>query len=325
MSPSRTRGRLLCVVPNPSIDKTAVVDRLVDGTIHRPTEVVAVPGGKGLNVARAARALGVPVAATLLLAGHAGDWIDEELRRLRIPHDAVRSSGETRTCLSVLDRSTGAMTEIYEPGPVVTESTWNRFLDVVRRSMRSIATGSIVALSGSLPPGVDPDGAGAIVGVGRAADLAVLVDMSGPALRAALAAGPTVVKVNAAEAGALLGEVIETEAGAVAAARSLVSRGPGIAIVTRGPDGAVACDGPDAWAVDAPRSGGPHAVGAGDAFLAGLAEGLIHREPVTDSLVRAAGAAAASTLVPGPGNLDRGAAREMRSSVALRRIASPST
>ena len=321
MSPSPTRGRLVCVVPNPSIDKTAVVDRLVDGTIHRPTEVLAVAGGKGLNVARAGRALGVPVAAALLLAGHAGDWIDEELRRARIPHDAARSTGETRTCLSVLDRSTGRMTEIYEPGPVVTAATWNRFLRVVRRSIRSSDAGSIVALSGSLPPGVDPAAAGAIVDAGRGTRLRVLVDTSGPALRSALAAGPTVVKVNAAEAGAVLGGVIDTERQAVAAVRELVGRGAGTAIVTRGRDGAVAWDGRDAWAVDPPRGGGPHAVGAGDAFLAGLADGLQRREPLNASLARAGAAAAASTLMPGSGNLDRRAARAMRDSVVVRRMA----
>jgi len=71
-------GSLLCIVPNPSIDKTATVDRLVQGSIHRPTEVIAVPGGKGLNVARAARSLGIPADAVVLLAGHAGRWIDDE-------------------------------------------------------------------------------------------------------------------------------------------------------------------------------------------------------------------------------------------------------
>jgi 1-phosphofructokinase family hexose kinase len=321
VSPSPTRSRLVCVVPNPSIDKTAVVDRLIDGTIHRPSEVLAVAGGKGLNVARAARALGVPVAAALLLAGRAGDWIDEELARLPVPHDAVRSAGETRTCLSVLDRSTGAMTEIYEPGPVVTEATWNRFLRLVRRSIRSSDAGSIVALSGSLPPGVDPAAAGAIVRASLTAGLTALVDTSGPALRSALAAGPTVVKVNASEAGELLGDVIDTERRAVAAAHELVRRGAATAIVTRGPDGAVAWDGTDAWTVEPPPGGGSHAVGAGDAFLAGLADGLRRQEPLNASLATAAGAAAASTLMPGPGNLDRRAARAMRRSVVVRRIA----
>ncbi len=325
VSGSPAGARLLCVVPNPSIDKTAVVDRLVDGTIHRPSELTAVAGGKGLNVARAARTLGVPVAAVLLLAGHAGDWIEDELRRRQIPHDSIRARGETRTCLSILDRSTGRLTEVYEPGPLIAAATWDRYLRLVVRSIRSSETRSLVALSGSLPPGVDPDAAAAIVAACRAAGRRVLVDASGGALAAGLAAGPTVVKVNGGEAAALLGATVETDDDALAAARALVGRGAGTAIVTRGREGAVAWDGREALIVDPPTGGGPHAVGAGDAFLAGLAAGLRRGEALNGCLAIAAASGAASALVAGAGNLDRRAVAAIRRSVVVRRLASPAT
>ena len=71
--------RLLCIAPNPSIDRLVEVDRLVPGTIHRPTLVRAVAGGKGLNVARAAASLGATVTAVGILAGHGGRWLAEAL------------------------------------------------------------------------------------------------------------------------------------------------------------------------------------------------------------------------------------------------------
>ncbi|HET7868952.1 MAG TPA: PfkB family carbohydrate kinase, partial [Actinomycetota bacterium] len=61
------------------MDKLFEVDRVVVGAIHRPTGFVQVPGGKGLNVARSAHALGAEVTATGVLAGHAGRWIEEAL------------------------------------------------------------------------------------------------------------------------------------------------------------------------------------------------------------------------------------------------------
>ena len=45
---------LIFVAANPSIDRTYEVERLRPGEIHRPVATVAVPGGKGLNAARAA-------------------------------------------------------------------------------------------------------------------------------------------------------------------------------------------------------------------------------------------------------------------------------
>ena len=59
---------ILCVAANPSIDKLFEVERLVRGDIHRPVEFVQTAGGKGLNVARAARALG----------GHAEDDVGRQ-------------------------------------------------------------------------------------------------------------------------------------------------------------------------------------------------------------------------------------------------------
>ena len=63
---------ILCVAASPSVDKLFEVGRVEIGAIHRPDGFVQVPGGKGLNVARAAHALGAEVIATGILAGHAG-------------------------------------------------------------------------------------------------------------------------------------------------------------------------------------------------------------------------------------------------------------
>jgi 1-phosphofructokinase family hexose kinase len=312
-----TPFRLICVVPNPSIDRTAEVDRLEPGRIHRPDEVVAVPGGKGLNVARAARHLGVPVEAVLLLAGHAGRWIAEELDRLDIPYRAAWSAGETRSCLSVLDRSTDLLTEVYEPGPVVAAAAWDDFLGAIEGAVAAAGSGGVVALSGSLPRGT-PDGAAAtIAAAGSASGGRVIVDTSGANLVAALGARPFMVKVNASEAGAALGREVATEAEAVEAARELVMRGAGRAIVTRGGAGAIGWDGADAWAVDAPP-GGRQTVGSGDAFLAGYAAGLSAVQAFPDCLRRAAAAAAASTRVPGPGNLEAADADRLLEHAAVR-------
>jgi 1-phosphofructokinase family hexose kinase len=295
---------LICIVPNPSIDRTAEVDVLQPGSIHRPAAVVAVPGGKGLNVARAAQTLGAPVRAVAVLAGHAGHWIDEELDRLEIPHAAAWAAGETRTCLSILDRSSGAMTEFYESGAHVGADDWRAFERLVGTEVDDAAPGSIGVLSGSLPPGVDGGAAAGIVRACREAGLAVLVDTSGSSLEAALGAGPDVVKVNAGEVGALLDREVSTEDDAVAAARSVVERGARVGIVTRGNRGAVAWDGERGWVVQPPSSDGRHVVGSGDAFLAGLAVAMLRAEQLESCLRLAAAAAAASTQVAGPGKLD---------------------
>src|SRR6185369_13271828 len=128
-------ARILFVAANPSIDRLYEVDRLTVGAIHRPQAVAAVPGGKGLNAARAAADLGGRVALIGILAGHSGDWIREEIAARGIEASWATSEGQTRTCVSILDRSTGALTEIYEGGDPVAPAAWQELEGLVTREL----------------------------------------------------------------------------------------------------------------------------------------------------------------------------------------------
>src|SRR5262249_52567283 len=125
--PGRGNRVIACVAPSPSIDRLFEVGRLRRGEIHRPTRFVRVPGGKGLNAARAAAALGAEVRAVALLGGQSGRWIAEELERIGLPLVASWCEGETRTCLSVADAESGSLTEFYETSAAVSAEEWEEF------------------------------------------------------------------------------------------------------------------------------------------------------------------------------------------------------
>ena len=191
---------MLFVAANPSIDRLYEVDRLAIGGIHRPLAEVAVPGGKGLNAARAAATLGGSVTVVGIVAGRAGEWIVDGLATLGIEARMARGPGETRTCVSILDRADGRLTEVYPRGPEVESATWAAFESVVRAELAHGV--AVMALSGSLPPGAPSDGYARIARM--AADqvpaVPVLADTAGDALAALLEERPALVKVNAGEA-----------------------------------------------------------------------------------------------------------------------------
>ncbi len=108
--------RLVCVSLNAAIDKISAVERLVSGEIHRPELLSVVPGGKALNVARAAVGLGLDAVVVPVVGGHAGAWLVAALDAAGLVCRPVEVPGETRTCLTILDRSTGQLTEFYEAG-----------------------------------------------------------------------------------------------------------------------------------------------------------------------------------------------------------------
>jgi 1-phosphofructokinase family hexose kinase len=277
---------------NPSIDRLFEVDRLRPGAVHRPESFVQVAGGKGVNVARAAAALGAEVHVLAILAGHAGRWLAQELEAAGIPVDAVWVEGETRSSLSVADRAGAGLTEFYERGPEVSgPGVW---AELAARAAERSGGAEWMTVSGSLPPGASPRGYR-----GLGAGCPVALDSTEPS-------PPRVelIKLNAAEAALLTGLDTGSADGALAAAREL-SRGAAAAAVTRGADGAVLVA-PDGSAIAGTLDAtGRYPVGSGDAFLAGLVVARTSGAGWADATRLALGAAAANAAVPGAGLFQR--------------------
>jgi 1-phosphofructokinase family hexose kinase len=308
---------IVCLAANPSVDKLFEVDRLVRGDIHRPSSFVEVAGGKGLNVARAARALGVEVRAVALMRGHTGRWLVDMLNAEGVPCSFVWTHGENRSSLSVADRETGGLTEFYEHGSEVPEAAWVELVDAAASAW---VEGGWLTISGSMPQGAPREGYRSLVAEARAAGVRVALDSEGDRLRLALEAAPDVVKVNAAEAGELLGVPTARRDEALAAAQKLraLAGGDGHAgVVTRGADGVVVAA-PDGTLYEGTLYvRGRYPVGSGDAFLAGLADGLADGD-WDNALHLALGAATANAEVPGAGRLDRVRAEALAAQAVVR-------
>jgi 1-phosphofructokinase family hexose kinase len=309
---------LVCLAANPSIDKLFEVERLVRGDIHRPSGFVQTAGGKGLNVARAARALGADIRVAAILRGHAGRWIAEQLAAEGVPVVPVWCHGENRSSLSVADREISTLTEFYEHGSVVPSAAWAELLATVDAL---IPDATWMTVSGSLPRGAPDEGYRDLVRDARAAAVRVALDAEGVPLRLAVDAGPDIVKINQTEAAELLGVPTSRRVEALAAAAKLreLAGGAGHAgIVTRGAEG-VAVVAPDGTRYEGRlyvRHRYP--VGSGDAFLAGLVAALMDDSPWPDALRAALGAATANAELPGAGRLDPARAVRLASDADVR-------
>jgi 1-phosphofructokinase family hexose kinase len=295
---------IVCLAANPSVDRLFEVERLVKGDIHRPSGFVQVPGGKGLNVARAARSLGADVSAVALLRGHSGRWLQEALAAEGLEGTFVWTHGESRSSLSVADRETAALTEFYEHGSVAPDAAW---VELTHAAVTRCSPGAWLTISGSMPRGAPDGGYRDLITEVRDAGVRVALDAEGERLRLALSAGPDVVKVNVAEAGELLGVPTARRDDSLAAASKIrhMAGGDGHAgIVTRGAEGVMlaAPDGTLYEGVLYVR--GRYPVGSGDSFLAGLVTALDRAMGWEDALRVALGAGAANAELPGAARLD---------------------
>jgi 1-phosphofructokinase family hexose kinase len=308
---------VLIAGPNLTIDRTLTIADLRPGEVLRFDSAVITPGGKGVNVARAAGCLGASATLVGFTPGHTGAAVagmlaDEGVTLVRVP-----VAGEVRSSAIVLEPS-GRVTVMNEPGPPLADGDWERLEDALDANLDGQA---LLAVSGSMPPGTPADGCARLVALARRRGVLAVVDTSGPGLAAAVAAGADVVTPNLAEAEAMLhGRADEpTEAGdpeavrrrATAAAQALLEAGARHAIVTAGEVGAAVADGGEPLWIPSPDVAVRNPIGAGDALVGGLAVALERGEPVRRAAARGVAAGAASVETERAGTLDRDRADQL--------------
>jgi 1-phosphofructokinase/tagatose 6-phosphate kinase len=306
---------ILTVTLNAAVARTLVVPSLTLGHRHRAPESVTLAGGKGINVARSLRTLGVPVLATGFVGGRNGDAIRDGLSAAAIPFDLVEIEGYSRTSTAIIDPMAGTQTEINEYGPEVSPSEFREF---TRRLDHLMEYATAIVFAGSLPPNLDESFFVGLVQRSRERGLYTVVDSTPSVLRAVLKGRPSLVTPNQHEAESVVGFDFIEEGDFIRSLSRLVELGALGACITS-PEGHSYLIS-DAGIVSgrAPKVETISTIGSGDAYLAGLLAGLLHRnlEPV-DAVRLAAGCAAANAETLGAGLFEARRAEELAESVQI--------
>ncbi|MFL5896284.1 MAG: 1-phosphofructokinase family hexose kinase [Thermoleophilaceae bacterium] len=313
---------ILTVTLNAAIDRTLAVPNFQLGRRHRAVEQTAIAGGKGVNVARALRALGRPVLATGVAGGGMGRRIVELLDDEGIPNDFVRVRDESRMSTAVIDPTDGVTTEINERGPALSASEVEQ---VVERMLYLGQGASICVICGSLPRGVPVDMYERLVEELRKLGVTTMLDCEGEPLRLGTRACPDLVTPNETEAEELVGHEFADDSDLTAALREIVGQGARDAIITL-ESGCVALVGGDSAERSAlrvtvePREA-VSPIGAGDAFLAGYVAG-VHAAWTTEDCLRFATACGAESLRHvGAGIIDPRKAERLMGDVSVEPLA----
>ena len=77
---------IVTLTPNPSVDRTVFLDDIVLGSVNRSQRSWSEPSGKGVNVALALHAHGVPVRAVVTAGGSVGAQLQTDARHRRSGH-----------------------------------------------------------------------------------------------------------------------------------------------------------------------------------------------------------------------------------------------
>jgi 1-phosphofructokinase family hexose kinase len=312
---------IVTVTLNAAIDRTLTVPNFQRGQRHRASAGTTLAGGKGINVARALKTLGVPVVATGLVGGTTGSRIVEELTGEAILNDFVHIEGESRTSTAVVDPTGGTYTEINEWGPAVRPEELEMLLEKLRYLTQDA---EFVVFAGSLPRDVGDDFYAETMHELAKRHIPAVLDTEGEPLRLGVEAEPFLVSPNQTEAEALVGQEFHDDEDFGLALDQLADRGARNVLITT-ESGCYALLREDRtvkrYRVEAPRVEAVSRVGSGDTLLAGFAAAWAAERGHEDALREGVAAGAASTLELGAGRFDPREAHRLEAGVTVTELA----
>ncbi|AVJ79516.1 6-phosphofructokinase II [Enterobacter hormaechei] len=253
---------------SPSLDSATMTPQIYPEGKLRCSAPVFEPGGGGINVARAINHLGGKATAIFPAGGATGEHLVALLADEQVAVDTVDARDWTRQNLHVHVESSGEQYRFVMPGAKLSDDEFRQ----LEEKVLTIESGSLLVISGSLPPGVKTEKLTALVQAVLQRGIRCIVDSSGDALKAALEPGQLeLVKPNQKELSALVNRELNQPDDVRTAAEELVRTGKAHrVVVSLGPQGALAVDKTGCVQVVPPPMKSQSTVGAGDSMVGAM-------------------------------------------------------
>lgn len=262
---------IVTITLNLALDRTlCLAEPLVVGKQNRATRSHLEPGGKGINVSRAIKALGGHSVALAFCGGTNGRIVKDALTAADIQHNFVDVMHQTRVNTQIIDTH-GGHTEILDPGSKIDDADFLRLLDRVEQYL---IKGNIFVLAGSCPPDFPMKNYRELCKVIKKAGCELYIDAQGDMLLEALKFEPDFVKPNIFELAEAVGEPTSADPEIVIkSARKMLEMGAIGVCVSMSQEGAVLTSKKERESLYvncSPKIYDSGAVGTGDAMVGAL-------------------------------------------------------
>src|SRR4029079_1435249 len=134
--------RIVTLTPNPAVDLSTAVERVVPRSKLRCAQPRRDPGGGGVNVARVVKRLGGDVEAILPVGGFTGELLRRLLEKEDISSCLIKAEAATREDFSCTESSTASQYRFVLPGEPLRESEWRECLAALAARKPDFVVGS---------------------------------------------------------------------------------------------------------------------------------------------------------------------------------------
>jgi tagatose 6-phosphate kinase len=283
---------ILTITLNASIDRTTFINNFTIGKINRSDQPIESAGGKGLNVTRVLKILGVESVATGFIGGKSGERLEDLMNHEGFRHDFVKMNGNTRSCLAIVDKEKNNLTEINENGPKIS----NEELESLYKKVEELSSkAKITVISGSLPTSLPSDVYGNLITIAKKNGSTTFLDASRQALKDSIGSVPYMIKPNKTEAEELLGFELNNQEDWMKGIYFLTEY-CSLACITFEDKGCVIGNKREIYHASAPKIRVVNSVGSGDSFLAGFISGYHNNKSLSDCMKMAIAAGSSNAM-----------------------------
>ncbi|MDO5717401.1 MAG: 1-phosphofructokinase [Tissierellia bacterium] len=283
------------VTLNPSVDFLVRLEELELGELNRMKRGKKIPGGKGINVSRALRQIGIPSVATGFIGGFTGGFITDWLKREDIQIGFIDTMDETRINIKLNTTSDNISTSINGRGPNISRTEVQEFLYYMSR----VREGDVVIISGSIPPSVDRDIYHRLVAICNANKADFVIDTDLDIVLDSLKFNPLLIKPNLDEIEDMFGEKVEDYDKLIPYGKKLLRMGAKNVIISLGLDGSFLFTGDSVYRVYGVEGECRDYIGARDSMIAGFIGTLFRTSNKYEAFKVATAAASATAFTDG--------------------------
>lgn len=273
---------------NPALDYDMYLENELEAeNLNLAKEVNYRAGGKGINVSKVLKNLGIESTAIGYVAGFVGDFIVKDLQKDGIKSEFVELDGITR--INVKVNGNDKETELTGVSPKITDEK----LQELVKKMADLKDGDILVLSGSIPSSISSK-IYKELSENVKANVEIVLDTRGNLLQDNIH-NNLFVKPNIHELRDMFGEKLETKQEIVEKCKYFLDRGVKNVILSRGGDGALLVNKEFVLETSVPKGKLINSIGAGDSMVAGFVAGFVKGMSTEDAfkLAVASGSATA--------------------------------
>ena len=251
------------VTVNPSIDYIVQLNELTLGEVNRMDYDNKLPGGKGINVSRILKELGLDNTAWGFLGGFTGEFVKEGVEKTGLKTNFTPIKADTRINVKIKAQ---AETEINGRGPELTKEEIAAFT----AQFDKLTADDVVIFAGSLVPSLSDDFYFDLIKVIRQKGAQFVIDTTGESLLKTLPENPLVVKPNNHELAELFGVELNSIDDIVKYGKKLLEMGAQHVLISMAGDGGLMITKDKVYRSYAPKGTVINSVGAGDSMIGGF-------------------------------------------------------